>query len=98
MRVKMMQTDRTSKDSAAWIFQTWASFVLSISITTVGIVNMPVNVWIKGFMGMGLAFSVGSGFTLAKTMRDLHESKRLTYKIEEAKVEQLLAQHNSSIN
>ena len=44
-------------------------------------------------MAMGLSFSVGSTFSLAKTQRDLHESSKLTSKIEEAKVEQILSQH-----
>jgi hypothetical protein len=85
----------TQKDSNAWIFQTWAAFILSIGMTTVGIVNLPVNAWVKGFMGMGLTFTVGSTFSLAKTQRDLHEAKRITAKIEEAKVEQLLSKHTS---
>jgi hypothetical protein len=88
-----MQPNSYQKDSAAWIFQTWAAFVLSIGITTVGILNLPVDIWVKGFMGMGLSFSVGSTFSLAKTQRDLHEAKKLTSKIEEAKVEQILSQH-----
>jgi hypothetical protein len=29
------------KDSAAWIIQTWAAFVLSVSMTTFEIVNYP---------------------------------------------------------
>jgi hypothetical protein len=84
----------SQKDSAAWIFQTWASFALSITITTVGIANLPVDNWVKGFMGMGLTFSVGSSFSLAKTMRDLHESNKITARIDEAKVEKLLSQHD----
>ncbi len=83
------------KESAAWIFQTWAAFLLSLSMTTVGIVNLPVDNWVKGFMGMGMAFSIGSTFSLAKTMRDLHESKKLTARIDEAKVERLLSQHDN---
>jgi hypothetical protein len=81
------------KDSNAWILQTWLAFFLSTGLTTVGIVNLPVDTWVKGFMGMGLCFTVGSTFSLAKTQRDLHESTRLTSKIEEAKVEQILSQH-----
>ncbi|MDJ0620781.1 MAG: YiaA/YiaB family inner membrane protein [Calothrix sp. MO_192.B10] len=90
-----MQQLNPQKDSFAWIVQTWAAFTLSLSITTIGIMNLPVDNWIKGFMGMGLAFSVGSTFTLAKTTRDLHESKKLNARIDEAKVEKLLAQHDS---
>jgi hypothetical protein len=86
-----MQTIGTQKDSSAWVIQTWAAFVLSISMTSFGIVNLPVNSWVKGFMSMGMAFST---FTLAKTTRDLHETRRLTARLDEAKVEKLLSQHD----
>lgn len=88
-----MQQIVPQKDSSAWIFQTWAAFVLSIGMTSVGIAYLPVDGWVKGFMGMGLGFTVGSTFSLAKTQRDLHEATRLTSKLEEAKVEQILSQH-----
>ncbi len=65
------------KDTAAWILQVWASFILATAGTTVGIIYLPVDIWIKSFMGMGLTFSVGSAFTLAKTIRDNHESEKL---------------------
>ena len=88
-----MQPMSNQKDSNAWIFQTWAAFILSVGMTTTGILNLPVDIWVKGFMGMGLGFTVGSTFSLAKTQRDLYESTKLNSKIEEAKVEQILSQH-----
>ena len=81
--------------SSAWVIQTWLSFIISISATTIGIVYLPVDPWTKGFMGMGLAFSVGSTISLTKTQRDIHEGKKLTAKIEEARVEKILAEHGS---
>lgn len=89
-----MQQLSPQKESAAWIIQTWAAFILSLSMTTGGIFFLPVDNWVKGFMGMGLAFSVGSTFTLAKTTRDLHEARKLTARLDEAKVERLLSQHD----
>ena len=80
--------------SSAWVAQTWISFLLSVGGTSLGIFFLPVDAWIKGFMGMGLAFSVGSTVSLSKTQRDLHESKRIISKLEEAKVEKILAEHN----
>ena len=80
--------------SSAWIFQAWASFVISIFATSVGILYLPVDSWTKGFMGMGLAFSVGSTMSLAKTTRDIHESKRLTSRVDEARVEKILSEHH----
>lgn len=89
-----MQQISYQKDSNAWVLQTWAAFALSISMTTVGILNLPVDNWVKGFMGMGLAFSVGSTFTLAKTTRDLNEARKVAARIDEAQVEKLLSQHH----
>ena len=81
--------------SSAWIAQTWMSFIISISATLLGIIYLPVNPWTKGFMGMGLMFSIGSTVSLTKTQRDLHEAKKLTFKIEEARVEKILTEHDS---
>ena len=81
--------------SSAWIFQTWISFIISISATSIGIIYLPVDAWTKGFMGMGLAFSIGSTISLTKTQRDLHETNKLTSKIEEARVEKILTEHDN---
>ncbi len=63
------------KDTAAWIFQVWASFILATAGTITGIIYLPVDNWIKSFVGMGLIFSIGSAFTLAKTIRDNYNSE-----------------------
>lgn len=85
----------TQDHSSAWVVQTWLSFAISLSATSIGIIYLPVDGWTKGFMGMGLAFTVGSTISLTKTQRDLHEANRLTARIEEAKVEKLLSEHNN---
>lgn len=66
--------------SGAWIAQTWISFIISISATSIGIIYLPVDIWTKGFIGMGLAFSIGSTISLIKTRRDIYEGKKLTMK------------------
>lgn len=81
--------------SSAWIAQTWISFIIAISSTSIGIIYLPVDAWTKGFMGMGLVFSVGSTVSLTKTQRDIHEGKKLTFKIEEARVEKILTEHDN---
>ncbi len=64
------------------------------SFTYIGILYLPIDYWVKGFVGMGLTFSVSSSFTLAKTIRDNHESTTLTARIDEARVEKILAEHH----
>ncbi len=60
----------------------------------IGIYLLPVNGWQKGYLGMGLIFTVGATVNMSKTTRDLHESKKMIAKVEEAKVEKLLASNN----
>lgn len=80
--------------SSAWIFQAWASFTISVAAMTIGILYTPVDNWVKGYLGMGLLFSVGSTFSLSKTVRDLHESNKLLSRVDEVKLEKILAEHD----
>ncbi|WP_017305031.1 YiaA/YiaB family inner membrane protein [Spirulina subsalsa] len=90
-----MSKELTQQDhSNAWIIQTWAAFIISVSAMGIGILNLPVDNWTKGFMGMGLAFTVGSTISLSKTTRDIHESKRIYSRLDEARIERLLAEHD----
>jgi len=44
----------------------------------------------KGFLIMGMFFTVGSAFTLSKTIRDDHESDKIINRIKNAKTERVL--------
>jgi hypothetical protein len=81
-------------NSNAWIIQSWASFIISVSATTIGVFYLPADAWVKAYMGMGTMFTVASTFSLAKTTRDVHESKRLISRVDEAKLEKILAEHD----
>lgn len=83
-----------SNHTTAWIAQTWLSFVVSISATGIGIFFLPADAWLKGYLGMGLLFSVGSTVSLSKTIRDQEEAKRMLSRIDEAKLERLLAEYD----
>jgi hypothetical protein len=89
-----MKTIVPQKDTNAWIFQVWASFMIAISSMTVGIFYLPVDNWIKGYMGMGLVFTIGSSFSLAKTLRDQKEAENILARVDEARVEKILAEHS----
>ena len=41
-----------------------------------GILYLPVDLWTKAFFAMGLLFTIGSCFGLAKTVRDEAETLR----------------------
>ena len=79
-----------SKDSQIWVFQVWTSFAVSFGAMAIGIGYLPVDAWTRAFLAMGLLFVVGSCLSLAKTMRDQHEQKKLINRIDEAKAEKIL--------
>lgn len=80
--------------SSAWVFQAWASFAISVTATTIGICYLPVDGWVKGYVGMGTLFTVASTFSVAKTTRDMHEAKRIVSRVDEAKLERILTEHD----
>jgi hypothetical protein len=86
----MIRNEDVQKDTAAWIFQVWASFALSVGMTGIGIAYLAVDAWVRAFLAMGLIFSVGSSLSLAKTLRDNHEAKRLLNRLSEAKTEKII--------
>lgn len=90
----MSKVEASQIHSSAWVAQTWISFVLAVGVTSMGIWFLPVDVWVKAFMAMGLLFSVGSTFSLAKTVRDQHESESLRKRIDEARVNRIIAEHD----
>ena len=89
---------RETLDTPAWIFQCWASFLLALGCTLVGITFLPANVWIKGFLAMGNVFLVGSTFSLAKTLRDNHEAGKTINRVRGAKAERLIREFEGPVD
>ncbi|MEW5848852.1 MAG: YiaA/YiaB family inner membrane protein [Myxococcota bacterium] len=90
----MSNPPRTQPHSGAWVAQVWISFAVSVGATALGILYLPVDIWMKAFVGMGLLFSVGSTLNVAKTTRDQFEAEKLHAKVDEARLERLLVEHD----
>jgi len=88
------QPELPAAHSPAWVVQAWLSFFISAGATLLGIWLLPADGWIRGFLAMGLLFTVGSSISLAKTQRDLHEATRMAARIDEARVSRLIAEHD----
>ncbi len=82
------------KDTGAWIAQVWCSFFASLAFSAIAILYLPTESTTKGFLAVSYLFTISSSFTLAKTIRDNQEAGRLTSRIDEARVEKILAEHN----
>jgi hypothetical protein len=80
--------------SAAWVFQTKLSFVVSLTGLVLGIVYLPVDPWVRAYLASVALYSITSAISLSKTLRDEHESHRLLTRVDEVKLERLLAEHD----
>jgi|HubBroStandDraft_1064217.scaffolds.fasta_scaffold486479_2 hypothetical protein len=80
----------TPQHSGAWVSFTYANVAAALALTLGGIFFLPIDLWIKGYMLMGVTMLVSSTVTITKTIRDVQEASKLVNKIEDAKTEQLL--------
>ncbi|MFC7547807.1 YiaA/YiaB family inner membrane protein [Plantactinospora sp. GCM10030261] len=82
------------KPTPAFTVQAGLSFAISLVAMVVGIVYLPVNAWMRGFLALGLLYVVTSSLTLAKTIRDQQESSEILSRVDQARLEKLLAEHD----
>ncbi len=87
--------DGLKLDSPSWIFFVKASFACALVGMVAGVILMPVDLWMRGYVIMGTLFLVGSSFTLAKTMRDQFESNKLINRLSQARAEKLLEEYEA---
>ena len=76
--------------SGSWVAFTYLSFGGSAFMVALGVFFLPLDLWIKGYLTMGIVMLVQSCVTLTKTIRDVHEGGKLVNRIEDAKAERLL--------
>jgi hypothetical protein len=76
--------------SPAWVVFTYVSFAGALAMVIVGIILMPIELGMKGYLAMGVAMLIQSCITLTKTIRDNDEAGKLVNRIEDAKTERLL--------
>jgi hypothetical protein len=80
-------------DSPSWIFFVKASFACALAGMAIGILMMPLAIWIQGYLILGTLFLTGSTFTLAKTLRDQFEASKMINKLAQARTEKLLKEY-----
>lgn len=83
-----------SKSTAAFFAQAAIAFAVSFVGTLVGIAYLPIDAWQRGFLGMSLLFLVTSTFTLAKVIRDQQEASTVRVRVDEARLDKLIAEHD----
>jgi hypothetical protein len=86
----MDEINAVRRDSAAWLFFVRVSFVVALVANGLGVAYLPVDPWMRAYLGIGELFLVGSTITMSKALRDEHEAKTLLNRITEARTTKLL--------
>ena len=88
MSQHMTHSDRPTSASVNF---SYISFATSVLMVGGGIFALPLDWWTRTYFAMGMGMLIQSCLTLAKTVRDLHESGRMINRIGETRTEKLLS-------
>jgi hypothetical protein len=86
-----MSTPLRPHTTAAFFAQASISFGVSIVAMALAIANLPLGSWPRAFLGLGLLYTVTSAFTLAKCVRDKQEETDVVSRVDQARLDRLLA-------
>jgi hypothetical protein len=89
-----MSTPLRPRTTTAFYVQAAISFALSLSVTLIGIAYLAESRWIRAFLALGLVYVVTSTFTLAKCVRDRQEETAIVSRVDQAKLDKLLAEQD----
>lgn len=82
------------RSTAAFVVQAWLSFGVSVSAMALAACYLPVGPWIRAFLGLGLLYVVTSSITLAKVVRDQQEITEVVSRVDQARLDRLLVEHD----
>ncbi|EGG45932.1 hypothetical protein GCM10018782_62350 [Streptomyces griseoaurantiacus] len=92
--VPMSDTPVKQQNTAAFYGQAAASFVVAMIATAVGIYHLQADAWVRAFLAIAVLYLVTSAFTLAKVIRDRQEAGQIVSRVDQARLEKLLAEHD----
>jgi hypothetical protein len=92
--MSVMDIPAQPRVTAAYYAQAVASFAISLVALAVGIFFLPVGSWIRAFLTIGLLYVVTSAFTLAKTVRDAQEVGTVVRRVDQARIDKIISEHD----
>ncbi|MBV7521256.1 MULTISPECIES: YiaA/YiaB family inner membrane protein [Sinorhizobium/Ensifer group] len=82
--------DSLMKHSPAWTSFSYVSFGVATFMVVIGLYMMPIDLWGKGYLAMGILMLLQTAVNVTKTLRDNLEAEKLIRRIDDAKTEKLL--------
>lgn len=89
-----MDANSTPRNTTAFYVQAMISFGLSLTAVSIAIAYLPVGPWIRAFLALGVLYVVTSAFTLAKCVRDQQETSSVVRRVDQARLDKLLTDHD----
>jgi hypothetical protein len=85
-------TSSAKKNTTAFYAQAALSFAVALTAMIIAIAYLPVEPWIRAFLALGALYLVTSAFTLAKCIRDQQDDTSVISRLDQARLERLLAE------
>ncbi|MFD7257414.1 YiaA/YiaB family inner membrane protein [Streptomyces sp. NPDC059874] len=90
----MNETPVKQQNTGAYYGQAVASFGIAIAAVALGIYNLDTNGWVRAFLGIAVLYLTTSAFTLAKVVRDRQEAGQIVSRVDQARMEKILAEYD----
>jgi hypothetical protein len=84
----------SAKNTTAFYAQSVIAFSVALLGLTWAVLYLDIDPWARAFLGMTGLFLVSSTFTLAKVVRDNQESQAVVHRVDQARLDKLLAEHD----
>ncbi|MDA3629354.1 YiaA/YiaB family inner membrane protein [Saccharopolyspora oryzae] len=86
--------NQNSSTTNAFFVQSIVSFGVALTASTISVIYLPVDGWIRAFLALALLYAVTSTFTLAKCVRDRQEAASVISRVDQARLDKFLAEHD----
>jgi hypothetical protein len=84
----------SAKNTNAFFAQSALAFGAALLTMLVAIFYLPADPWPKAFLALGTLFLTTSAFSLAKCVRDAQENHYVVSRLDQARVDRILAEHD----
>ncbi|WP_182523419.1 YiaA/YiaB family inner membrane protein [Nocardioides dongkuii] len=89
-----MSTPTQTRNTTAFFAQAGISFAVALAALLLAVLYLPVDPWTRAFLAVTTLWLTTSAFTLAKCIRDAQEDQYVVSRLDQARVDKLLADHD----
>src|SRR3954451_15834995 len=84
----------SSRNTAAFFAQAGISFAIALLAMLFAVLYLPVDPWVRAFLGLGTLSRPPSPSPLPKCIRDAQEPQSVVTRLDQARVDKILAEHD----